>query len=79
VVLDEQHRELEVVAELTHERAELPDLGMVQPAGGLVEQKQARPRDERARELDALQCPERQTGDRALGDLLEADVAATRW
>ena len=38
------------------------DLLVVQAAGGLVEQQQPRLRDERARELDALQRPERQAG-----------------
>ena len=42
--------------------AELADLLVVEPARRLVEEEQARPRDERARQLDPLQRPEREPG-----------------
>ena len=42
VVLDEQHRQLVVVADLADEAPELLDLLVVQAAGGLVQQKQLR-------------------------------------
>ena len=60
VVLDEQHGQLQVVAHRADERRELVHLGVVEAARGLVEQQQARLRDERARKLDALERPERQ-------------------
>ena len=53
---------------------ELADLLVVQPAGRLVEQQEARLRDERARELDALQRPERQAAGEPVGDVGELDV-----
>ena len=59
-MLDEQHRELEVVADLLDELTQLRDLLVVQPAGRLVEQEEPRLRDERARELDPLLDPVRQ-------------------
>ena len=75
MVLDEQHGELAVVADLLDEAAELLDLLVVEPARRLVEQQQLRLRHERAGELDPLQRPERQAGDRALdATCAEADV-----
>ena len=63
MVLDEQHRQLEVLAQFLDERAEVGDLFVVEAAGRLVEEQELRPRDECARELDALQRPERETRD----------------
>ena len=74
VVLDEEHGEVEVVAHLRDERAELRDLLVVEAAGRLVEQQEPRLGRERARELDALQRPERQSGDRPARDIGDADV-----
>src|SRR5207302_557126 len=74
VVLDEQHGQVEVVAQLPDERAEFADLFVVEPAGGLVEQQQLRLGDERPGELDALQRAERQTGGRPVRDVADADV-----
>jgi hypothetical protein len=59
VVLHEQHRELEVGADLLDELAELPDLLVVEATRRLVEQEQPGLRDERAGELDALLDPVR--------------------
>ncbi len=73
VVLHEEHGELEVVADLPDELAELGDLLVVQPAGGLVEEKQARLRHERARELDALLDPVRERRRREERTVAEAD------
>ena len=61
VVLDEQHRERVLVADLAHEGRELVDLGVREPGGGLVEAQQARARGERAGDLDPLQRAVRQT------------------
>src|SRR5918994_2107403 len=74
VVLDEQHGQLPVLADLLDETAELLDLLVVQPAGGLVEQQQPRLRDEGARQLDALQRPEREARGGAKGERAPADV-----
>ena len=54
--------------------AERADLLVVQPAGRLVEQEQARRRDERAGELDPLQRPEREPRGGPAGDVRDADV-----
>ena len=75
MVLDEQHGELQLVAQPADERRELLDLLVVQAARGLVEQQQPRLRDERARELDALQRAERQPGGGPARDVADADVA----
>ena len=60
MVLDEEHRELEVVADPPDEGTELGDFLVVQAARGLVEEEQPRLCDERASELDALLDPVRQ-------------------
>ena len=73
VVLDEENGELEVVADLLDEGAELGDLLVVQPARGLVEEKEARLGHERARELDALLDPVGQRRCRELRALAESD------
>ncbi len=54
VVLDEQNRQVALVAEAQHEVAELLDLLVVEPAGGLVEEQQGRLGDQRAGDLDTL-------------------------
>ena len=72
VVLDEEDRELELVADPAHELAELADLLVVQAAGRLVEQEQSRLRDERACELDPLLDPVREGRRRDLGAVAEA-------
>ena len=54
MVLDEENGELEVVADLLDEGAELGDLLVVQATRGLVEEKESRLGDERASQLDAL-------------------------
>ena len=59
---------------LPDEAAELLDLLVVQPAGGLVEQQQLRLRHERPRELDPLQRAEREPRHGPRRDLPEADV-----
>ena len=51
---------LPLVAQPADQRAELADLGVVEPAGRLVEQQQLGPRRERARQFDALARAERQ-------------------
>src|SRR4249919_2611391 len=55
VVLDEQDRERVVGAQPPDQLPELADLLVVQAAGRLVEQEQARLRDERTRDLDPLE------------------------
>ena len=73
MVLHEEHGELEVVADLADELAEVGDLLVVQPAGRLVQQKEARLRHERASELDALLDPVRQRRCREERPVAEAD------
>ena len=53
---------------------ELVDLLVVQAARRLVEQQQPRLRDERARELDALERPEREARGRTARDVGDPDV-----
>ena len=74
MVLDEQDREREVVAQAADEVAELLDLLVVQPARRLVEEEELRPRDERPRELDPLQRREREADGRAARAVGEPDV-----
>ena len=57
MVLDEEHGEVVVLAEAADERSELADLLVIEPAGGLVEQEQPRPRDQRPRQLHPLLRP----------------------
>ena len=71
MVLHEQDREVELFAQPLHEGAELGHLLVVQAAGGLVEQEQARLRDECARELDAFLRPVRQRCRREVRAILE--------
>ena len=66
--------QVEVLPQLPDQRAELFDLLVVQTARRLVEQEQARARDERTGKLDSLERPERQTGGRALGMRAEVQV-----
>ena len=73
MVLHEEHGELEVVADLADELAEIGDLLVVQPAGRLVEQEEARLRHQGARELDALLDPVRQCRCREERAVAEAD------
>src|SRR4029078_5252697 len=61
VVLDEQDRETELIAQSPNGVAELVDLGMRQSRRRLVEQQQARLRGHRPSDLDPLQRAERQT------------------
>jgi hypothetical protein len=69
VVLDDEDREVELVAEVADEHAEVSDLLVVQASGRLVEQEQARLRDERAGELHALLRAVRERRRRDLGAL----------
>ena len=62
MVLDEQDRQLVVGTQPADQLGEAPDLLVVEAAGRLVEQKELRLCRKRARELDALQRPERQSG-----------------
>jgi len=74
VVLDEEDRQLALVAQPPDQADELVDLLVVEAAGGLVEQQQARPAGERSRELDALQRPVRKAGRPALRVLRDPDI-----
>ena len=74
VVLDEQHRQLELVAQPPDQLRQLVDLGVGQPAGRLVEHQQLRVAGERPGDLDALQRAERQPGRRLEGDVGEAEA-----
>jgi hypothetical protein len=74
VVLDQEHRQLEAVSRARDERAELIDLLVAEATGRLVEQKQARRRDERARKLDPLPRRVREPGDRPVREPLQVEV-----
>ena len=74
MVLHEQDRQVEVLADRADRVAELSDLLVVQPAGGLVEQQESRLRDERSRELDSLERPEREAAGESVGAVGELDV-----
>ena len=81
VVLDEQHGQVEPLAELEEEVAERRHLLVAEPAGRLVEQQQTRLGHERAGQLDALQRRIREprrdvTGETAQPDELERLVRA---
>ena len=73
-MLDEQHRDAAVGADLADELAELADLVMVEAAGRLVEEEELRLAGERAGELDALLRAERQAGDRPARPPLEIEI-----
>ena len=62
MVLDEQDREVVLLADPADQLAERLDLLVVEPAGRLVEQEQAGPCDEGAGELDPLERAERKPG-----------------
>ena len=62
-----------LVADAPDQPAKLGDLAMRQPAGRLVEQQQARPRGQRARQLDPLARAERQAGSRAQRDIAQIE------
>ena len=64
VVLDEDHREVELVADLEHEPRHVLGLLEVHPRDRLVEQQDARIHRERAPELDPLLDSVRQRADR---------------
>ena len=78
MVLDEEHRQRVIVAHAQDEVAELLDLLVVEAAGRLVEQEQARLRGERPRDLDPLLDPVRQRRGEVVGALPEADVVERR-
>src|SRR5687767_623852 len=72
-MLDEQHGQLEVVAESQQKVAERRHLLVAQAAGRLVEQQQPRLRDECPRELDALQRRVREPGRDVFRQMTEVD------
>ena len=73
-MLDQQHRDLTVVADATDQVAEDVDLLVVETARGLVEQQDLRIGRQRARQLDALLGAEWQAGDGAVGDAFEIEI-----
>src|SRR5262245_40878358 len=78
VVLDEEDREVVLLADPSDQAGELPDLLVVQAAGRLVEEQQPRLGDERPRELDPLLRPERQARDRESRDVAEPEFLERR-
>ena len=73
VVLDEEHGQLQVVAQAADEAAKLFDLLVIQAACRLVQKEQAGLRRERASELDTLQRSERQAGGGSMRIVVEVD------
>src|SRR5512132_2292611 len=74
VVFDEQDRQVEITAKTANHLRKLTDFFVVEPAGGLVEQKQGRLGDECARELDALERPEGEPARKPLAEVAELEV-----
>ena len=74
VVLYQEDRQLEVVAQSLEERPELLDLLVTEPSCRLVEQQQLRARGERTCELHALLRRVRELQWRAIADGVEAHV-----
>src|SRR5215218_3168150 len=74
VVLHQEDRQLEVLLQAPERALQLLDLFVVEAAGRLVQEQQARPRDERARQLDALQSPEGKPRGRTIGEPGQAEV-----
>ena len=68
-MLDQEHRDMALVADAADQGAEFADLAMRQPAGRLVEQQQFRVGGQRPRQLDPLAGAERQAGRRARRDV----------
>src|SRR5438067_5097022 len=75
VVLDQQDRQLEVLAHPADQRAELSDLLVVQASRRLVQEQQPRPRCERAGKLDAFLGAEGELARRPIGEGGQADIA----
>ena len=75
-MLDEENGELMIVAKAQDEVAELVDLLVVETACRLVEQQQARLRDQRPCDLHPLLDPVRQRRRHVVGALPEADVSS---
>jgi glyoxylase-like metal-dependent hydrolase (beta-lactamase superfamily II) len=73
VVLDEEHRQVEIVAKPEEEVAEVLNLLVREPTGRLVEQQQAGPRRKGPGELDSLQRSVRQPGGRMGREVGDAD------
>jgi hypothetical protein len=67
-VLDQQDRQLVLLAQREQQVGERLDLAVAEAAGGLVEQQQPRAAAEPAGELDALERPVGQAGRAAVGD-----------
>ena len=74
VVLDEEHGQVVALARARDELGERLDLLVAEAARRLVEQQEARLRDERPGELDALARRVRQPGDGPFRESLELEV-----
>src|SRR5262245_21699678 len=74
MMLDQQHRDVALVADAADQAAELLDFVMIEAAGGLIEQQQFRRGRERARKLDPLLYPERQIDHPVQGNRPQIEV-----
>ena len=74
VVLDEEDREIELLADLHDGVAQLVDLAVGETGGRLVHQEELRPGGQRSGDLEPLQRAERQAGGRAMGERSEPQL-----
>src|SRR5262245_4731793 len=74
VMLDEQHGEIELVADLEDRVAELVNLTVGEPRGRFVHQQEPRPRRQRSGDLQAFERAERQPRRRAEHQRSESEL-----
>jgi len=71
VVFDEEHGELQLLAQRPDQRTDSADLFVIEAARRLIQQQELRLGRERARELDALLRAERQRRNRRVCESLK--------
>src|SRR5882757_5786450 len=73
MVLDHNHREVELRPDAVYYSGQLIDLGFTQAVGRFVQQQQPWPRHHGTRELDPLECAERQLSHPVPGNQLQPE------
>src|SRR5690348_12873649 len=73
-MLDQQHRDIALVADAADQPAELLDLVMVEAPGGLVQQQEFGIGGKRARQLDPLLNAEWQVDHPLMRDLAQVEI-----
>ena len=74
-MFDQQHGHIALVANPADQIAKHVDLFVIEAAGGFIEQQDLRIGCQRARQFDALLGPERQAGNREVGNVIEVKIA----